>query len=252
MAGAYVLVVLIIVILNIKQFPAVLALIFKSAFSAQAAVGGIVGHTVMDAFRHGVARGLFSNDAGNGIAGIMHAAADVKHPAEQGFLGMFGTFVTTIIICSLSAFALLLTGVVGDPANGNAGITLVQDAFQSLMGTPGRWLVFFAMLMFGFTTLIADLFYGESNIILIFKDKYKIPLWIYRIIAFVMFIVATQMDLEVVWSFIDVFVGLVVIINVVCLFLLFKDVRMVLNDYQKQIDQGIDEPVWHREKEYHL
>lgn len=252
MAGAYVLVVLIIVILNIKQFPAVLALIFKSAFSAQAAVGGIVGHTVMDAFRHGVARGLFSNDAGNGIAGIMHAAADVKHPAEQGFLGMFGTFVTTIIICSLSAFALLLTGVVGDPANGNAGITLVQDAFQSLMGTPGRWLVFFAMLMFGFTTLIADLFYGESNIILIFKDKYKIPLWIYRIIAFVMFIVATQMDLEVVWGFIDVFVGLVVIINVVCLFLLFKDVRMVLNDYQRQIDQGIDEPVWHREKEYNL
>ena len=252
MAGAYVLVVLIIVILNIKQFPAVLALIFKSAFSAQAAIGGIVGHTVMDAFRHGVARGLFSNDAGNGIAGIMHAAADVKHPAEQGFLGMFGTFVTTIIICSLSAFALLLTGVVGDPANGNAGITLVQDAFQSLMGMPGRWLVFFAMLMFGFTTLIADLFYGESNIILIFKDKYKVPLWIYRIIAFVMFIVATQMDLEVVWGFIDVFVGLVVIINVVCLFLLFKDVRMVLNDYQRQIDQGIDEPVWHREKEYHL
>ena len=145
-----------------------------------------------------------------------------------------------------------MTGVVGDPANGNAGITLVQDAFQSLMGTPGRWLVFFAMLMFGFTTLIADLFYGESNIILIFKEKYKIPLWIYRIIAFVMFIVATQMDLEVVWGFIDVFVGLVVIINVVCLFLLFKDVRMVLNDYQRQIDQGIDEPVWHRKKEYNL
>lgn len=251
MAGAYVLVVLIIVITNITKFPAVIGLIFKSAFTAQAAVGGIIGHTVMDAFRHGVARGLFSNDAGNGIAGIMHAAADVKHPAEQGFLGMFGTFVTTIIICSLSAFALLLTGVVGDPANGD-GIVLVQDAFQTIMGTPGRWLVFFAMLMFGFTTLIADLFYGESNIILIFKEKYKVPLWIYRIIAFIMFIVATQMDLELVWGFIDVFVGIVVIINVICLFLLFKDVRMVLNDYKRQLDEGIEDPVWHREKEYHL
>lgn len=251
MAGAYVLVVLIIVITNITKFPAILGLIFKSAFTAQAAVGGIIGHTVMDAFRHGVARGLFSNDAGNGIAGIMHAAADVKHPAEQGFLGMFGTFVTTIIICSLSAFALLLTGVVGDPANGD-GIILVQDAFQTILGTSGRWLVFFAMLFFGFTTLIADLFYGESNIILIFKDKYKIPLWIYRIIAFIMFIVATQMDLELVWGFIDVFVGIVVIINVICLFLLFKDVRMVLNDYKKQLDEGIEDPVWHRKKEYHL
>lgn len=252
MAGAYVLVVLLIVITNIRRFPQVLGLIFKSAFSAQAAIGGLVGHTVMDAFRHGVARGLFSNDAGNGIAGIMHAAADVDHPAEQGFLGMFGTFVTTIIICSLSAFALLMTGVVGDPSTGNAGITLVQDAFQSIIGMPGRWLVFFAMLMFGFTTLIADLFYGESNIILIFKDKHTIPLWIYRIIAFVMFIVATQMDLEIVWGFIDVFVGLVVIINVVCLFLLFKDVRMVLNDYENQIDKGIEDPVWDRKKEYNL
>lgn len=252
MAGAYVLVVLLIVITNISRFPQVLGLIFKSAFSAQAAIGGLVGHTVMDAFRHGVARGLFSNDAGNGIAGIMHAAADVDHPAEQGFLGMFGTFVTTIIICSLSAFALLMTGVVGDPSTGDAGITLVQDAFQSIIGMPGRWLVFFAMLMFGFTTLIADLFYGESNIILIFKDKHIIPLWIYRIIAFVMFIVATQMDLEIVWGFIDVFVGLVVIINVVCLFLLFKDVRMVLNDYENQIDKGIEDPVWDRKKEYNL
>ena len=144
-----------------------------------------------------------------------------------------------------------MTGVVGDPANGD-GIVLVQDAFQTIMGIPGRWLVFFAMLMFGFTTLIADLFYGESNIILIFKEKYKVPLWIYRIIAFIMFIVATQMDLELVWGFIDVFVGIVVIINVISLFLLFKDVRMVLNDYKRQLDEGIEDPVWHREKEYHL
>lgn len=251
MALAYIIVVLVIIFTNISNFPAVLAMIFKSAFKPQAALGGMVGHTVMDAFRQGVARGLFSNDAGNGIAGIMHAAADVDHPAEQGFLGMFGTFVTTIIICSLSAFALLLTGVVGNPDSG-VGINLVQDAFQSILGVPGRWLVFFAMLMFGFTTLIADLFYGESNVRLIFKDKYKIPLWIYRIIAFIMFLVATQMDLELVWGFIDVFVGIVVFINVISLFFLFKDVKKVLDDYQKQLKEGKENPVWKREKEYHL
>ena len=251
MALAYIIVVLVIIITNISKFPAVLAMIFKSAFKPQAALGGMVGHTVMDAFRQGIARGLFSNDAGNGIAGIMHAAADVDHPAEQGFLGMFGTFVTTIIICSLSAFALLLTGVVGNPDSG-VGINLVQDAFQSILGVPGRWLVFFAMLMFGFTTLIADLFYGESNVRLIFKDKYKIPLWIYRIIAFIMFLVATQMDLELVWGFIDVFVGIVVFINVISLVFLFKDVKGILYDYQKQLKEGKENPVWKREKEYHL
>ena len=251
MALAYIVVVLIIVFTHLSQFPAVLASIFRSAFKPEAAVGGVVGHTVMDAFRQGVARGLFSNDAGNGIAGIMHASADVKHPAEQGFLGMFGTFVTTIVICSLSAFALLLTGVVGNPDSG-AGITLVQDAFQTILGMPGRWLIFFAMLLFGFTTLIADLFYGESNILLIFKDKYKVPLWIYRIIAFIMFLVATQMDLELVWGFIDVFVGIVVVINVTSLLLLFKDVKTVLKDYQNQLDQGIEDPVWKRDKEYKL
>lgn len=251
MALAYIIVVLVIIFTNISKFPAVISMIFTSAFKPQAALGGMVGHTVMDAFRQGVARGLFSNDAGNGIAGIMHAAADVDHPAEQGFLGMFGTFVTTIIICSLSAFALLLTGVVGNPDSG-VGINLVQDAFQSILGVPGRWLVFFAMFMFGFTTLIADLFYGESNVRLIFKDKYKIPLWIYRIIAFIMFLVATQMDLELVWGFIDVFVGIVVFINVISLFFLFKDVKKVLDDYQKQLKEGKENPVWKREKEYHL
>lgn len=251
MALSYIVVVLIIVFTNISKFPSVIAMIFRSAFLPQAAFAGMLGHTVMEAFRQGVARGLFSNDAGNGIAGIMHASADVKHPAEQGFLGMFGTFVTTIIICSLSAFALLLTGVVGDPANG-AGITLVQDAFESIMGVSGRWLVFFAMFMFGFTTLIADLFYGESNIVFIFKDKYKVPLWIYRIIAFIMFLIATQMDLKLVWGFIDVFVGIVVFINVISLFLLFKDVKMVLSDYQSQLAQGIEDPVWKRDKEYKL
>lgn len=249
MAGLYILAVLFILITNITKVPAMLADIFKGAFGIKQAFAGLGGYTIMQAFRFGVARGLFSNDAGNGIAGIMHASADVKHPAEQGFLGMFGTFVTTIIICTLTAFAIMLTGVLG---NGSDGIVLVQDAFQSQLGNIGRWMIFFAMLMFGFTTLIADLFYGETNILLIFKDKNKIPLWIYRIIAFAMFIISTQLELDVVWGIIDVFVGIIVFINVISLFLLFKKVKEVMNDYERQKREGIEDPVWERSEEYKL
>lgn len=249
MAGLYILAVLIILITNITKVPTMLADIFKGAFGIKQAFAGLGGYTIMQAFRFGVARGLFSNDAGNGIAGIMHASADVKHPAEQGFLGMFGTFVTTIIICTLTAFAIMLTGVLG---NGSDGIVLVQDAFQSQLGNIGRWMIFFAMLMFGFTTLIADLFYGETNILLIFKDKNKIPLWIYRIIAFAMFIISTQLELDVVWGIIDVFVGIIVFINVISLFLLFKKVKEVMNDYERQKREGIEDPVWERSEEYKL
>ena len=240
MAAFYVIIVFIIIITNISKLPSVIALIFKSAFSPQAAVGGIVGHSVMQAFRNGVARGLFSNDAGNGIAGIMHSSADVDHPAEQGFLGMFGTFVTTCIICSLTA---LLTGVLG---NGSDGINLVQDAFSAQIGVVGRWVVAFAMAFFGFTTLIADLFYGEANVIHIFKDNFKIPLWIYRIFAAVMFIVSTKMSLDRVWGLIDVFVGILVFINVITLMFLFKSVKTVLDDYEKQKQEG-KKPVWDKE-----
>ena len=249
MAGLYILAVLFILITNITKVPAMLADIFKGAFGIKQVFAGLGGYTIMQAFRFGVARGLFSNDAGNGIAGIMHASADVKHPAEQGFLGMFGTFVTTIIICTLTAFAIMLTGVLG---NGSDGIVLVQDAFQSQLGNIGRWMIFFAMLMFGFTTLIADLFYGETNIFLIFKDKNKIPLWIYRITAFAMFIISTQLELDVVWGIIDVFVGVIVFINVISLFLLFKKVKEVMNDYERQKREGIEDPVWERSEEYKL
>ncbi|WP_296127250.1 sodium:alanine symporter family protein [uncultured Anaerococcus sp.] len=249
MAGLYILAVVFIFLTNIGKVPAMFSDIFKGAFGLKQAFAGLGGYTVMTTFRYGVARGLFSNDAGNGIAGIMHASADVKHPAEQGFLGMFGTFVTTIIICTLTAFAIMLTGVLG---NGNDGIVLVQDAFQSQLGNLGRWMIFFAMLMFGFTTLIADLFYGETNVLLIFKENNKIPLWIYRLIAFAMFIISTTLDLDVVWGIIDVFVGIIVFINVISLFLLFKKVKVVMDDYERQKRNGIEDPLWEREEEYKL
>ncbi len=172
MAGLYILAVLFILVTNITKVPAMFSDIFKGAFGIKQAFAGLGGYTIMQAFRFGVARGLFSNDAGNGIAGIMHASADVDHPAEQGFLGMFGTFVTTIIICTLTAFA--------------------------------------------------------------------------------MFIILTKLDLHVVWGIIDVFVGIIVFISVISLFLLFRKVQEVMDDYEKQKRDGIEDPIWERNEEYKL
>ena len=154
-----------------------------------AAVGGQVGTGSLV----GVARGLFSNDAGNGLAAIMHATADVKHPAEQGMLSMLGTFITTCVICSFTAFAILSTNVL---PTGYEGINLLQEAFYTSMGVSGRWIVFLAIFLFAFTTLLADIYYGEVNIVYIFKKKSNIPIWIYRILTAIILLISCKIELK--------------------------------------------------------
>lgn len=244
MALAYILVVLFIIIINISALPSVFALIIKSAFAPQAAIGGVVGHTVMQAFRNGTARGLFSNDAGNGTAGTMHASADVKHPVEQALLAMMGTFITTIIICSCTAFAIILTGVL---STDKEGIHLLQESFGVAMGPVGKWIVFGAMFMFGFTTLLADVFYGETNIMYIFKEKSKTPIWIYRIVTAIVLGISCVAPLAMIWGLIDIMVALIVFVNLIALFKLFKYVRYTFNDYVNQLKQGIEEPEWDKD-----
>lgn len=242
MAIGYLAVVGFIVIVNITDLPAVIATIVQAAFNPAAAIGGVGGYTIMEAFRHGTARGLFSNDAGNGAAAMMHAAADVKHPVQQGMLGMLGTFVTTIVICSATAFAILMTGVL---PTGEDGINLLQEAFSSGLGDAGRWVVLGAMFLFGFTTLLADLFYGETNLRYIFRKKAKLPIWIYRVVAAVILAVASVTPLSSIWAFVDFFMACIVFINLCALLLLFKHVRRAFNDYTQQRRSGIVQPVWH-------
>lgn len=241
MAVAYIAIVIFIIISNLSVLPSVFALIFKSAFSPQAAFGGAVGYTVMMAFRSGVARGLFSNDAGNGTAGTMHASADVKHPVQQALLAMMGTFITTIVICTCTALAILLTGVLGSE---KVGIQLLQESFAVALGPVGKWIVFLAMFMFGFTTLLADIFYGETNIIYIFKEKSKLPIWVYRVVTAGVLLASCVMPLDLIWGLIDIMVALIVFINLIALFKLFKYVKFTFNDYVSQLDSGNEEPVW--------
>ncbi len=241
MAAGYILITLFILISHIAEIPSVIALIFKSAFSTHAAVGGVMGYTIKEAFRNGVARGLFSNDAGNGAAAGMHASAQVKHPAAQGFCAMLGTFLTTIIICSCTAFAILLTGVAN---TGYDGINLVQAAFSSAIGVAGNWIVMIAMVMFGFTTLLADVYYGEVNIKFAFGEQRAILIWLFRIFAIALIVLSTIIPLNVLWNLVDFMSALIVFANVVALWKMQKYVRYVFNDYVKQSKEGVAEPEW--------
>lgn len=241
MVIVYFAIVLYILVANIAIIPSIFASIFKSAFTGKAAMGGVIGWTVADAFRNGMARGLFSNDAGNGCAAIMHASADVKHPIDQGLLGMTGTFITTIIVCTCTALAILLTGSL---ESGNDGILLLQTAFNSVLGSFGSWIVFFAMFLFGFTTLLADIYYGEANLTYIFKEKDKGPIWIYRIILAVVLVISSVTDLNAIWATVDLFVGLIVFTNIIAMILLSKYVKYVYDNYFYQVKKGIEYPRW--------
>lgn len=244
MAITYIVITIIIIITHLPEVPGMFATIFKSAFTLKAAAGGAVGYTIKEAVRNGVARGLFSNDAGNGGAAAMHASAKVKHPANQGFAAMFGTFLTTIIICTCSGFAILLTGVLD---SGQDGVNLVQGAFASILGTFGTYFVLLITFLFCFTTLIADLFYGEVGIRYLFKKKEKnvdTIVRIFQIIALIMVLIGAAVPLPVLWDLVDFCVSFLVFFNVTALLGLRKYVKYIFNDYIIQYKNGKEEPTW--------
>ncbi|MBM7870268.1 AGCS family alanine or glycine:cation symporter [Clostridium pascui] len=240
MALVYILIAVFIVITNFNMLLSVFALIFKSAFNFNAAAGGVAGYTIKEAFRFGVARGLFSNDAGNGTTPSMHASANVKHPVNQGFAAMLGVFLTTMIVCSCTAFVILFTGALD---TGATGIALTQAAFGR--GIPfGNMVVFAAMFLFGFTTLLADIYYGEVNLRWLFPkigDKLITP---YRILSCGVILVGAIAPVTSLWELADFFGALMVFFNVIALIGLSKHVKRVYMDYKDQKKNGIEEPVW--------
>ena len=239
MAFAYIILALIVLVTHAEWIADMLRLIIESAFGVQQAAGGVLGYTVQEAFRYGVARGLFSNDAGAGTTPSMHAAANVKHPVNQGLSGMLGVFVTTIIVCSCTAFCILLSGAL----NGQlTGIQLTQAAFSSSFGDLGYWLVAAAMFLFGYTTLLANMYYGEVNTRYLFPDK-KYAVTAYRIFALCLILFGSIVPVISMWEFADLFGALMVLFNVIALFRLSKYVAFALKDYQEQ-KKVSDTPMW--------
>jgi len=236
MAVAYLILALFVMITNITEIPTVFALIFKNAFGIDQAIGGGMGAAVL----YGVKRGLFSNEAGMGSAPNAAATAAVTHPVKQGLIQTLGVFLDTILICSATAFIILLSGAYD---SGAEGINLTQMALSEHIGPWAGAFISLAIFLFAFSSIIGNYYYGETNIEFI-RDN-KIILNIYRVAVIAMVIFGAVANLGVVWTLADIFMGVMALINLVAIFLLYKVAITALKDYQEQRKQGKD-PVFNR------
>lgn len=240
MAGLYILGSLVVVVTHISEIPAVFSLIFKSAFGAKQVAGGVLGHTVAMAFRYGVSRGLFSNEAGMGSTPNAHATADVKHPARQGFTAMMGVFVDTMLICTATAAIILLSGTLD---SGKTGVELTQIAIEATLGSWGPTFIAIALMFFAWTSILGNYYYGESNLMYIFPDCGKGGLAVYRVMVLGMLMFGATSSVPFVWELADFFNGIMALLNLVGILLLSGIVVKMMGDYESQIKSGIDDPV---------
>ncbi|RFC66027.1 sodium:alanine symporter family protein [Fulvimarina endophytica] len=214
MAAVYVLGALAIILIHINQLPGAFAMIFTDAFTGTAATGGFAGAGVLAAIRYGVARGVFSNEAGLGSAPIAHAAAQTKNPYRQGLVAMLGTFIDTIIVCTMTALVIIMSGLW---TSGQTGAGLSASAFTQQLPGPGGWLVTFGLIVFAFTTLLGWSYYGERTATYIFGPKVVLP---FRVVWVVAVFVGAIGQLGIVWLIADVMNGLMALPNLVGLVLL--------------------------------
>lgn len=236
MAVAYLLLAIVIIIMNAKVLPDVLKMIFTEAFTGTAALGGGVGGALM----MGIKRGLFSNEAGEGSTPNAAATASVSHPVKQGLLQTLGVFTDTLIICSCTAFIILLSGHAYDGGN---GIALTQTALESEVGRIGSSFVAIAVFFFAYTSIIANYYYGETNIQFITTKRWTI--YLYRILVGCMVMVGALTTLDVVWALADIFMGLMTLCNLIAILMLGKYAIRLLIDYTSQRKAGLN-PEYHR------
>lgn len=228
MALTYVAISLGLIILNLDQVPAAIAMIINDAFTGAAAAGGFAGSTVMMAMQNGVARGVFSNESGLGSAPIAAAAAKTKWPAEQGLISMTGTFIDTIIICSMTGLALVITGVWQGDA---AGAAMTSAAFASAYGFFGSQLLTIALVLFAFTTILGWNYYGERACIYLFGNKGVLP---YRLIFIALIASGAFLKLEAIWILADIVNGLMAIPNLIALIALSGVIVAETNKYMNR------------------
>ncbi len=224
MAAFYIIAGLIVIGCNYKNVPAGLATIWSMAFGGKAVAGGVAGTitvSVMQSVRYGVARGVFSNEAGLGSAAITASSVTTDSHVNQGYINMCGTFIDTIIVCSITGLAIASSGVIGmTDANGEllSGVNLTIAAFESVLGKPGAILVTIGILMFAFSTILGWEYQGEKALEYLFKKR--IVCYIYRVIFAVMVFVGSVVALDIAWSFSDIANGLMAIPNLISLVVL--------------------------------
>ncbi len=235
MAGIYIIGSLVLIILHITELPGALKMIIVGAFNPQAVTGGAAGITIREAIRYGVARGLFSNEAGMGSTPHAHARATAKNPHEQGLAAMISVFIDTFIILNLTVFSILTTGVL---ANGKEGIALTQSAFTTGFGSFGDIFVAVCLFFFAFSTIISWQFFGSINVDYLFGKK---AVKVYSALVIVFIVVGSTLKVNLVWELADFFNGLMVIPNALALIALSGTVVKIMKTFQNS-KKSVDMP----------
>ncbi|MFD1020650.1 alanine/glycine:cation symporter family protein [Thalassobacillus hwangdonensis] len=228
MVLTYIGICLTIIFMNMTELPNVFGLIFTHAFTPISAAGGFAGAAIADALRWGIARGLYSNEAGLGTGPIAHAAAQTDHPSKQAMWGIFSVFVDTIIICSVTGITVLVTGAWKEVGIDNAS-NMINVAFATLFGdTIGGGFIALFLLFFVLTTIGVLIFYGEKQAEYLFNLKVA---KIMRIVYIAAIFVGAIGGLQFVWQFLDLLLAFVLILNIIPVLYLHKDIRAVTDDY---------------------
>ncbi|TQQ85301.1 alanine:cation symporter family protein [Peptacetobacter hominis] len=239
-AGLYILVAIGIVIMNIGSVPALIADIVKSAFKPSEMIMG-TGAGFMTVLLTGVKRGLFSNEAGMGSAPNAAATAEVSHPVKQGLIQSLGVFTDTIIICSCTAFMVLLYN--GYATSSNEGIALAQEALSSHIGSFGGIFIAICIFLFAFSSIVGNYYYGESNIQFVTESKGALN--IYRALVCGMVLFGAVAKVQFVWDMADLFMAFMAIINMIVIAKLGKFAYIALDDYTKQKKAGVKDPIFY-------
>ena len=241
MAILYVICGVIVIIGNIANLPAGVAMIFKMAFSVKAVGGGLCGMIVasmMNAMRYGVARGVFSNEAGMGSAAITAAAATTDNPVRQGYINMTGTFWDTIVVCTITGLAIASSGVLGmTDADGAllTGSDITIAAFQTVLGSGGGWLVTIGITLFAFSTILGWEYHGEKAFeYLLGTHKYNM---VYRVVFSLIAYFGCTQTLSLVWNFSDIANALMAIPNLICMLMLSGEIAKDIRDFQPEIEK---------------
>ena len=234
MAVAYIGLVIFILITNITKVPHMFGLIFKDAFNLEAGLGGLFGTAVLN----GVKRGLFSNEAGMGAVPNASSVADVSHPAKQGLIQALGVYLDTILICSVTAFVIIIGGEEIYLNPNLKGLDITQAALATEIGPWAQHFLTICVLMFAFSSIIGNYYYGENNILAMGLGK--IGLTIYRILVLAFVFFGSVGDFSIVWNTGDIFMGIMAILNLVVLMIIGKCAVATYYDYIRQLKEGKD------------
>jgi AGCS family alanine or glycine:cation symporter len=233
MAGSYLLIALVVIILNIGEIPGLINMIVTEAFHPSSAIGGGIGAVILQ----GAKRGMFSNEAGLGSAPNVAAVAYVGHPVQQGIVQSFSVFIDTIILCSCTAFIILLSGVYTPGEEGVQGVLLTQNALIEQVGPLGGYFVTIALFLFGFSSMIYNYYLAENSLNFFSKGN-KTAFNIFKVICISLIIWGSFQDLGSIFSFADLSMGLLAVINMTVIALLYKPVLQLIKGYERQVKEG--------------